>query len=38
MGVPAARADTADELVTALERGLAEPGPHLIDAVLPPRL
>ena len=27
MGVPAARATTADELVTALERGLAEPGP-----------
>src|SRR5206468_10118704 len=38
MGVPAARATTADELVTALERGLAEPGPFLIDAVLPPRL
>ncbi len=27
MGVPAASATTADELVTALERGLAEPGP-----------
>jgi acetolactate synthase-1/2/3 large subunit len=38
MGVPAARATTADELVTALERGLAEPGPYLVDAVLPPRL
>ena len=38
MGVPAARATTADELVTALERGLAEPGPFLVDAVLPPRL
>jgi acetolactate synthase-1/2/3 large subunit len=38
MGVPAARAATADELVTALERGLTEPGPFLVDAVLPPRL
>jgi acetolactate synthase I/II/III large subunit len=38
MGVPAVRATTADELVTALERGLAEPGPYLVDAVLPPRL
>jgi acetolactate synthase I/II/III large subunit len=38
MGVPAARATTADELVTALERGIAEPGPYLIDAVLPARL
>jgi acetolactate synthase I/II/III large subunit len=35
MGVPAARATTADELVTALERGIAEPGPYLVDAVLP---
>jgi acetolactate synthase I/II/III large subunit len=36
--VPAARATTADDVVTALERGLAEPGPFLVDAVLPPRL
>jgi acetolactate synthase I/II/III large subunit len=38
MGVPAARAATADELVSALERGIAEPGPYLVDAVLPARL
>ncbi len=38
MGVPAARATTADDLVAALERGLAEPGPYLVDAVLPARL
>jgi acetolactate synthase I/II/III large subunit len=38
MGVSAARATTADELVTALEHGLAEPGPYLVDAVLPGRL
>jgi acetolactate synthase-1/2/3 large subunit len=37
MGVPAARATTADEVVTALERGLDDPGPFLVDAVLPPR-
>jgi acetolactate synthase-1/2/3 large subunit len=37
MGVPAARATTADELATALKRAIAEPGPYLVDAVLPPR-
>jgi acetolactate synthase-1/2/3 large subunit len=35
MGVPAERATTADELTAALARGLAEPGPYLIDAVVP---
>jgi len=34
MGVPAARATTADELVSALQRALAEPGPQLIEALL----
>ena len=34
MGVPGVRATTADELVEGLERAFAEPGPHLIDAVL----
>jgi acetolactate synthase-1/2/3 large subunit len=34
MGVPATRATTADELAEQLRRALAEPGPHLIDAVL----
>jgi len=38
MGVEAARATTADELVGALERGLASSSPFLVDAVLPPRL
>jgi acetolactate synthase-1/2/3 large subunit len=38
LGVPASRATTAEELVGALERGLAEPGPVLIEAVLPPGL
>jgi acetolactate synthase I/II/III large subunit len=38
MGVDAARAETADDLVQALERALGEPGPHLIDAILPQRL
>ena len=34
MGVPATRATTAGELADQLRRALAEPGPHLIDAVL----
>jgi acetolactate synthase-1/2/3 large subunit len=38
MGVAAARAETAGELTRALARGLAEPGPYLIDAILPGRL
>jgi acetolactate synthase-1/2/3 large subunit len=35
MGVPATRARTADELAQQFRAALAEPGPHLIDAVLP---
>jgi acetolactate synthase-1/2/3 large subunit len=34
LGVPATRAETADALVRDLERALAEPGPHLIQAVI----
>jgi acetolactate synthase I/II/III large subunit len=34
MGVPAVQATTAEELTSALARALAEPGPHLIEAVL----
>jgi acetolactate synthase-1/2/3 large subunit len=34
MGVPAVRAATAGELAAALERALAEPGPHLVEMVL----
>jgi len=34
MGVAATRATTAEELADQLRRALAEPGPHLIDAVL----
>jgi len=34
MGVPATRAETADDLVRQLERALAEPGPSLIEAVI----
>ncbi|MFD2090763.1 acetolactate synthase large subunit [Blastococcus deserti] len=37
MGVPATRATTAEELADQLGRALVEPGPHLIDAVLPRR-
>jgi acetolactate synthase-1/2/3 large subunit len=35
MGVPATRAATCDEFADALQRALATPGPHLIDAVVP---
>jgi acetolactate synthase I/II/III large subunit len=35
MGVPARRVGTAEELAEALRWALAEPGPHLIDAVVP---
>jgi acetolactate synthase-1/2/3 large subunit len=35
MGVPASRAMTAAELTVQLRAALAEPGPHLIEAVLP---
>jgi acetolactate synthase-1/2/3 large subunit len=38
MGVPAVRATTSEEFAAALANALAEPGPHLIDAVLPPLL
>jgi acetolactate synthase I/II/III large subunit len=36
LGVPASRARTAGELAAQLRRSLAEPGPYLIEAVLPP--
>lgn len=35
MGVPGTRATTAEEFSEQLERALAEPGPHLIEAVVP---
>jgi acetolactate synthase-1/2/3 large subunit len=34
-GVPSRRVETAEEMTDALRRALAEPGPHLIEAVLP---
>ncbi|GAB2847643.1 acetolactate synthase large subunit [Actinoallomurus bryophytorum] len=34
LGVPAARATTAEELAREFARAVAEPGPHLIEAVL----
>ena len=34
-GVPATRATTAEELATHFSAAIAEPGPHLIDAVVP---
>jgi acetolactate synthase-1/2/3 large subunit len=37
MGIPATRATTAGELAEQVRRALAEPGPHLVVAVLPGR-
>jgi len=34
-GVPAVRVDTGEDLVAQLERAVAAPGPHLIEAVVP---
>jgi acetolactate synthase-1/2/3 large subunit len=36
MGVPASRAETAAEFAAQLRRALTEPGPHLIEAAVPP--
>ena len=36
MGVPAVRARTAGELAAQLRQAIAEPGPHLIEAMVPP--
>jgi acetolactate synthase-1/2/3 large subunit len=38
LGVAASRAETAEDFTAQLDRALAEPGPHLIEAVLPRRL
>ena len=35
LGVPASRATTADDFTIQLEASLGEPGPHLIEAVVP---
>jgi len=36
LGVPATRVTTAEELDRALRRAYAEPGPHLVEAIVPP--
>jgi acetolactate synthase-1/2/3 large subunit len=36
LGVPATRAATAAEFAAQLRQALAEPGPHLIEALVPP--
>jgi acetolactate synthase-1/2/3 large subunit len=35
MGMAATRATTAEEFVAQLARAFAEPGPHLIEAIVP---
>jgi acetolactate synthase-1/2/3 large subunit len=34
MGVPAEQVTTSEGLTAALERAFAEPGPHLVEAVI----
>lgn len=36
LGVPSVRAKTADQFAAQLANALAEPGPHVIEAVVPP--
>ena len=36
LGVPSRRVDTAEQLTLALEQSIADPGPHLIEVVVPP--
>ncbi|ASR37843.1 decarboxylase [Prauserella marina] len=38
LGVPATRATTAEELAEQFAAAIAEPGPHLIEAMVPPLL
>jgi acetolactate synthase-1/2/3 large subunit len=35
LGVPSVRAETGEQLTASLERAIAEPGPHLIEVVIP---
>jgi acetolactate synthase-1/2/3 large subunit len=35
LGVAACRVDTADQLTRSLDEAIAEPGPHLIEALIP---
>ncbi len=35
LGVPAVRVDSVEQLVSELRRGFAEPGPHVVEAVIP---
>ena len=34
-GVPSRRVETAEELIGAVEHALVEPGPHLIEMIIP---
>ena len=35
LGVPSRRVDTGERLTDALDEAISEPGPHLIEAILP---
>ncbi len=36
LGIPATRADSAEQLTDELRRAIAEPGPHVVEVVIPP--
>jgi acetolactate synthase-1/2/3 large subunit len=36
LGVPATRVETAEQLTAELRRAIAEPGPHVVEVVIPP--
>ena len=35
LGIASRRVDTAEQLTGALDQAIADPGPHLIEAVIP---
>ena len=35
LGIPSRRVDTVEQLTAALDRAIADPGPHLIEVVIP---
>ena len=37
LGIASRRVDTAEQLTAALDQAIADPGPHLIEVVIPTR-
>jgi len=38
MGMRSVRVDTSEDFASELQQALAEPGPHLIEVVIPPTI